>query len=559
MGYSLGIDLGTSNTVAATARQGANNMIEVITEGIFQTTEDGMSFESKDYLPSILYVQDDSTPVVGIYAKAMKGQNTARVISNSKNFIGQDNYKWHIGNKNYTPEIVSSYFLKAIKNALEEKYMSEGQVDSAVITVPASFNMDQRNATKKAAQLAGFKGDITLISEPTAAILDFINEQRKLSDADKYLDLSTPKKIMVFDLGGGTCDVAILIVQVTGSVVYLEEIAVSPHTLLGGNDFDVYAVQGVIEDYERIHQLSLNNCFTEEDLRELKAKLLVQVERAKTFFTMKYTTQKAMFNEVDMEKFEIPIQTFFGENRTSFQYVLSMKKYNDFVESLLNNETAKNIFLPVISTLKEAQMNKEDIDYTFCVGGMTKYPAIWESIKVFMGSDPFRYCDSMQSVARGASVYQYYDIKDLKDHDDVAIDIIPTLPQTVFLNIKNELPYPLIKAKTKAGTPVEYRNFLKVTSTVGITLQLYTGRSPYDPELKSLSNVSISFPRGVQIGSHVSLKLEYTSKGLLEIKAWIEEQPDINIVAVIQGTKLTKEELIEKQEEFNIHNVKGVL
>ena len=202
MAFSVGIDLGTTNTVVSIASRGINSNIEVLTESINQLNQNGFPEESS-LLPSVLYV-DNGEHMVGAYAYAMKGQNLKRVIFNSKNYMGESSYKWDIDGKEYSPELVASFFLSAIRNHLKDKYNGNESIESAVITVPASFNIDQRNATKNAAVLSGFKGEIILISEPTAAILDFINEQSKILNEDKILELSDFKKVLVFDLGGGT-------------------------------------------------------------------------------------------------------------------------------------------------------------------------------------------------------------------------------------------------------------------------------------------------------------------------------------------------------------------
>ena len=251
MAFSVGIDLGTTNTVVSTARRGINSNVEVLTEAIDQViNEEWGEIQSSTLLPSVLYV-NNGLHNVGLMAKEMKGQSANRVIFNSKNYIGESDYRWKIDDKEYSPEKVASYFLSAVRKHLKQKYREDESIESAVITVPASFNIDQRNSTKTAAKLAGFKGDITLISEPTAAILDFINEQSKLQDNDKFIELNDFKNVLVFDLGGGTCDVAVLRIKINGKEIYVEEVAVSPHTLIGGANFDAYAVEGIIKDFEK--------------------------------------------------------------------------------------------------------------------------------------------------------------------------------------------------------------------------------------------------------------------------------------------------------------------
>ena len=562
MAFSIGIDLGTTNTVVSTARRGSNSNIEVLTESIDQIGEDGFSIDSNPLLPSVLYV-NEGIHNVGLVAKAMKGQSSNRVIFNSKNYMGENKYKWDIDNKEYTPELVASYFLSAARKHLIQKYRGDESINSAVITVPASFNIDQRNSTKTSAKLAGFTGDIILISEPTAAILDFINEQSKLQDCDKFEDFSEFKNTLVFDLGGGTCDVALLRIKINGKKIYVEEVAVSPHTLVGGANFDAYAVEGIIKDFQKENKMDLCNELTKEQLKELKGRLLVILEKAKMFFAGKHFQLKdSNKEEADIERLvSMPIQIPNIINGNPFKITLTMERYNQYIKALLNNDNNENIIKPIETTLKSSNFTKEEIDYVFCVGGMTKYPAIWKAVADYFGKEPLKFTNSMESVSRGASIYHHYDIIDIKSERklDKSIDIIPTLPQTVYLNVKNGFPIPLIEAKTKAGTPIIHEDLIEVNSEIGVSLELYAGMSIHDPNLKRLENVKIDFPIGINIGTKISLKLEYTQKGILMFDAWVKDNPEIKIKLILEGTLLKDEEIDEINSEYGINDVRGIM
>lgn len=550
MAYSIGIDLGTTNTVVSTARKGVNGTVEVLTERLMQFGEDGYSFEPDELLPSVLYVEDGEH-YVGKRAKAMKGQRINRVIYNSKNFIGQSDYKWEIDGRSYSPEIVASYYLSAIRKHLEDKYTYECDLNNVVITVPASFDLDQRNATKKVAKLAGFQGEIICISEPTAALLDFINEQRRLADEDRYLDFSETKRVLVFDLGGGTCDVAVLAVRMQGKEVYVEELGVSPHTLLGGTHFDIYAAEGIMLDFAREHNIDLSKRLDEIALKELKAKLIVQMEKAKIFFAGRYALKPD-------DSVIFPVHIPHVINGEPFKFMLSMKQYNTYIKPLLKKEGSReNIISPIDDTLNSIGITREEIDYVFGVGGMTQYPEVAKAIRNYFDKEPFKFCDSMQSVSKGAAIYQHYDVKE-KQHQDIEIDIVPTLPQTVFLNVKDDIPIPLIEAKTKAGIPVIHKNLLEVTSEVQAILQLYTGRSYFDPQMKLLNDVPLEFPHGITIGSKLSLKLEYTQQGVLEFEAWVEEHPEIKVNVCLENGDINEDTIKQVKKDYDIEKVGGL-
>lgn len=570
MAFSIGIDLGTTNTVVSTGRRSANGGIEVLTEKLVQRDENGR-YSSDTLLPSFLYA-DLGENHVGKFAKAMKSQSKNNVISNSKNFIGERNYKWDIDGKEYTPELVASYFLSAVKNYLVSRYGASEDTDSAVITVPASFDIDQRNATKTAAILGGFKGDITLISEPTAAVLDFINEQSKIVDDDKFLDLSDYKNILVFDLGGGTCDVAILRVKIVGNEIFLEEVTVSPHTLIGGTNFDIYAVEGVIADYEREHNMKLSDIMSKERLSEFKTRLLMILEEIKCYFSDTYNfrnpseeEKESFINSIDME-----ISEYGVINGEPFKYNLTMKRYNDYISPLLSADNKQeNIIEPINKTLNFCEMVVNDIDYVFCVGGMTRYPKVWETITNYFGKEPLKFVDNMESVSRGAAIYHHYDVIDSKaDLNDVKrtakkegakeYDIVPRLPQTIFVNVQDGFLMPIIEANTKAGTPIIIDNILKATSETELILELYSGRSHFDPELKRLENLRLKFPHAIERGSEISLRLEYTDKGVLNFEAWITKTPDIKINVSLEKSQLTHEQVEKIKSNYRIGEVKGV-
>ncbi|HAT4141164.1 Hsp70 family protein [Clostridium perfringens] len=568
MSFSIGIDLGTTNTVVSTGRRALNGGVEVLTEKLPQLSEDGRKLVQDALLPSFLYVDGDDYNV-GIIAKAMKTQFKNNVVSSSKNFIGHRDYKWEIEGKEYTPELVASYFLSAIRNYLKDKYGDEEQLGSAVITVPASFDIDQRNSTRTAAKLAGFDGEITLISEPTSAILDFINEQSKLCDEDKFIDLSDYKKVLVFDLGGGTCDVAILEIKVLGKEVYVEEIGVSPHTLIGGTNFDAYAVDGIIKDFEKENKIKLNEVLSKEELSDLKSKLLMTMEDTKVYFSSRYTMKNPRNEEKDkiVEAINLNISEPGIINGKPFKYNLTMKRYNEYISPLLSIENKKeNIINPIKETLSKCNLDASDIDYIFCVGGMTRYPKVWDTISEFFGKEPLKFSDTMESVSRGAAIYHHYDViekenKESLNNEGENKDIIvtPKLPETVFLNVKNGFPIPIIEANTKAGTPILIEDLLKVTSETELLLELFSGRSPFDPNLKKQESIKLEFPHAIKQGSGIVLKLEYTSNSILIFEAWLKDNPDIKINVSLEKSQFTEEEIQEHQERFKIMNVKGVL
>lgn len=570
MNVSIGIDLGTTNTVVSLGRLGLHGDIEVDTQKIEQISDDRVTPVLHELLPSILYVEDD-IPFVGQIAKAMMSQNRKHVIINSKSYMGIPDYSWKIKNKEYTPEIVASHFLKAVRKCLSMQIKDPALLDSAVITVPASFDIDQKRATKAAARLAGFQeSKVILISEPTSAMLDFINQQKKYSDESKLIDFNMAKKTLVFDLGGGTCDVAILNISINKDVVNIEEIAVSPHTLVGGTNFDTYAMLGIIDEYNQKHHVNLEETLGKEEFDDLKYQLLGKCERAKLYFSGRYSYLKANCSEDEFRKkadvlnYNISLPNIGGK---AFEYDLTMKEYDKMIEPLLKSSggSVDNIIDPIIDTLKSAGFQAEDIDNVFCVGGMTMYPAVVHAVTSFFGKEPLFAIDRMMSVSRGAAVFHYYkvNIVTMADKQNQKLkerfDIIPAMPQTIFLNVKNGLPLVLISEGTKAGTPVQYDNLLQVESELSLELELYAGRSVFDPKLKKLKKARLEFPRGIPRGTEVSLLVEYTDIGVLTFNAWLTEDKNVKIQVHLDDLYITDKQIVDAQKYYKLEELKGVM
>ena len=254
-------------------------------------------------------------------------------------------------------------------------------------------------------------------------------------------------------------------------------------------------------------------------------------------------------------------------NGKPFKYNLTMKRYNEYISPLLSPENKKeNIINPIKETLSKCNLDASDIDYIFCVGGMTRYPKVWDTISEFFGKEPLKFSDTMESVSRGAAIYHHYDViekenKESLNNEGENKDIIvtPKLPETVFLNVKNGFPIPIIEANTKAGTPILIEDLLKVTSETELLLELFSGRSPFDPNLKKQESIKLEFPHAIKQGSGIVLKLEYTSNSILIFEAWLKDNPDIKINVSLEKSQFTEEEIQEHQERFKIMNVKGVL
>ena len=192
----IGIDLGTTNTVVSYAKRKARGGVEPQVMRITQLDEYNSSIQ-EEILPSVLFLDFDGNIVIGKKAKRMKQYHPDRTISNSKRYMGTS-MVFRIEDRAFTPVDVAANILKVCKRTIELN-LGGKPVQQVTITVPASFNTDQIRDTRNAALKAGFDPDrIRIIPEPTAAFIDFINEQSELVEEDRLVDISTSQKSACF-------------------------------------------------------------------------------------------------------------------------------------------------------------------------------------------------------------------------------------------------------------------------------------------------------------------------------------------------------------------------
>lgn len=324
MAITVGIDLGTTNSVMSYWHRGRANTITI----------DGMNT-----FPSVLSFKNGNI-IAGYQAKSRMLMDPANTIGSTKRDIGTDT-KYRIGGQSITPITVATEVLKNMKQKAEEQL--KDKIEDAVITVPAYFTSEQREATLQAARNAGLNV-LRLVPEPTAAAIAYgLNENKN-------------QTIMVYDLGGGTFDVSIL--KVTGN--NFDVIAVDGDARLGGDDFDA-AIAKLL--YKKVREetgvdLNLNK---EREYMAARQKVREAAEKAKIELSEK-------------EIVEIILPNLFEDYY--LEYELSRKEYLKLIGPLLDKtiEKMKNV-------LKQAKLTADDIDRVILVGGSTKAPIIKELVK----------------------------------------------------------------------------------------------------------------------------------------------------------------------------------
>src|ERR1700716_418284 len=370
MGKTIGIDLGTTTPVGAVLEGGEPTVIENAEGG--RTT------------PSVVAFTQSGERLVGTVAKRQAVTNPENTIFSIKRFMGRKEaevkeeesivpYKVvagpngdarvEAGGKQYSPPEISAMILGKLKSDAEA-YLGE-TVDAAVITVPAYFNDDQRQATKDAGKVAGL--DVKrIINEPTAASLAY------------GLDKENDQTILVFDLGGGTFDVSVL--EIGDGVFEVKSTAGDNH--LGGDNFDKAIVDWLVGEFKKSQGIDLS-----ADKMALQ-RLYEAAEKAKIELSSTMTTQ-----------INLPFITATAEGPKHLDLQLTRAKLEEITADPLRR-TGR----PTKQALADAELDSSKIDPVVLVGGMTRMPAVQEKVKQIVGKDPHKGVNPDEVVAIGAAI-----------------------------------------------------------------------------------------------------------------------------------------------------------
>jgi molecular chaperone DnaK len=348
MTKAIGIDLGTTYTVVAAIE---NDKPKIIPNA-----------EGQPLTPSVVAFTDEGRPLVGQLARRQAAANPERTVFSIKRRMGSD-YKVRIGEREYTPQEISSLILRKVKMDAED-YLGE-KVERAVITVPAYFNGRQRQATKEAGILAGLDV-IRIINEPTASALAY------------GLDREDIHTVLVWDLGGGTFDVSLLELEKG----IFEVRAVSGNTWLGGDDYDQRVMDYLADRYRETYGFDFPG-----DGRA-KQRLREAAERAKIDLSRESSTS-------------IYIPFIGGDSGvpTHLNATLTRERFQELARDLL-----EKMIPPTKQALADAQMSPEDIDRVILVGGATRMPAVRELARQLLGKEPYQAINPDEAVALGAAI-----------------------------------------------------------------------------------------------------------------------------------------------------------
>lgn len=481
-GMIIGIDLGTTNSCVAVMEGGQPKVLN--------------NSEGMNTTPSVIGFTDAET-LVGVIAKRQAVTNPQNTITGSKRLIGRS-YEdpevkkqqehsafkiiksksgdaWvDIHGKEYSPSQIGAYVLQKMKETAES-YLGE-KVTKAVITVPAYFNDSQRQATKDAGTIAGLEV-LRIINEPTAAALAY------------GLDKKSDKKIIVYDLGGGTFDVSVL--EIGGGV--FEVRATNGNTFLGGEDFDYRIQQYLIDEFKKSNGVDISkDPLAVQRLKEAAEKAKIELSnRMETDINLPYITADAS-----------------GPKHMNIK--LTRAKLEQLVDDLI-----KSTIEPCKIALKDAGISTSDIDEVVLVGGMTRMPKVIEVVQEFFGKEPNKSVNPDEVVAIGAAIQGAVLRGDVKD-----VVLLDVTPLSLGIETMGGVMTKLIEKNTTIPTKKSqvFSTADDNQNTVGI--RVYQGERQMASDNKLLGEFMLDgippAPRGMP---QIEVSFDIDANGILHVSA----------------------------------------
>jgi molecular chaperone DnaK len=496
MGKIIGIDLGTSNSAAASLVGGKPTIIQAA-EG---TSVGGKAF------PSVVAFTREGQLIVGEPARRQMISNAEGTVLAAKRKMGTD-FKFTVFGKQYTPQQISAFILQKIKRDAEA-FLGE-TVDKAVITVPAYFNDNQRQATKDAGEIAGLQV-VRIINEPTAASLAY-----GLDKVQKDL------KIMVFDFGGGTLDVTIM--EMGGGVFQVK--STSGDTQLGGTDMDNALVDYIIQEFKQQSGL---------DVRNDKAAMMRIREAA----------EKAKIELSNIVTTEINLP-FLAYDATTGPKNLVLSLTRAKLEELLR-PIIERCRSPMMQSIQDAKIAPNEVDKIILIGGPTRMPIVRQFVANVMGKEPERGVDPMEAVAMGAA------IQGAIISGDVSTDIllVDVTPLTLGVEVLGGLKEPLIERNTTIPSKKSKVFTTAADYQTAVTIHVVQGERPMASDCVSLGMFNLSgippAPRGIP---QIEVTFDIDANGILNVTAKDMATSKEAKITITANTKLSKEEIEKLKKE----------
>jgi molecular chaperone DnaK len=516
MGKTIGIDLGTTNSCMAVLEGGEPTVVE--------------NAEGARTTPSVVAFTEGGERLVGAPAKRQAVTNPENTVFSVKRFMGRKEAEvkeeetivpFHVvrgpngdarikaGGKEYAPPEISAMILQKVK-ADAEAYLGD-TVDSAVITVPAYFNDDQRQATKDAGKVAGLEVK-RIINEPTAASLAY--------GLDKEGEDQT---ILVFDLGGGTFDVSVL--EIGDGVFEVKATAGDNH--LGGDNFDKQIVDWLVSEFKKAEGVDLS-----QDKMALQ-RLYQEAEKAKAELSSAQETQ-----------INLPFITAVDSVPKHLNQRLTRAKLNELVGALLARVEG-----PTKSVMKDAGVTGDSIDHVVMVGGMTRMPAVQEKVKQLTGKDPHRGVNPDEVVAVGAAIQAGVLAGDVKD-----VLLLDVTPLTLGIETKGGVMTKLIERNTTIPTRKSEVFSTAEDNQTSVEVHVLQGEREMATYNKSLGKFQLTgippAPRGVP---QVEVGFDIDANGILNVSAKDLGTGKEQKIEIKAGSGLSDQEVEQMVQDAESH------
>ena len=495
MSRIIGIDLGTSNS-AASVMEGGKPKIIPSAEGT--TVGGGKAF------PSYIAFAKDGELLTGEPARRQAVSNPERTFSAFKRKMGTD-YKYKAGDKEYSPQQLSSFILQKIKRDAEA-FLGQ-KIEKAVITVPAYFNDAQRQATKDAGAIAGLEV-VRIINEPTAASLAY--------GLDKT---EHEQKILVFDLGGGTLDVTIMDF---GQGVF-EVLSTSGDTQLGGTDMDNEIVEWIAKEFKNESGIDLS-----------KDPMALQ--------RVKEAAEKAKIELSGVLETEINLPFITADS--SGPKHLSMKFTRARLEDLIK-PTIDRCRHPLEQALSDAKLTPNDISKVVLVGGPTRMPVIHKFVEDYAGKKIERGVDPMECVALGAAIQAGVLGGEVKD-----ILLLDVTPLTLGLETLGGVMTPVIDRNTTIPTSKPQVFSTAADSQTSVEVHVLQGERPMAGDNRTLGRFILDgippAPRGIP---QIEVTFDIDANGILKVSAKDKATSKSQHITIKDTSALSKEDIEKMKQE----------